>query len=87
MRKIVPESLNEYLNEAKVKSKRKTKAGEKITLDQSTDEKAKQAVNGLKKELATAKKGFTMKTASSQDKAKVKRIEDKIAAWEAKMKK
>ena len=45
------------------------------------------AVNGLKKELATAKKGFTMKTASSQDKAKVKRIEDKIAAWEAKMKK
>jgi len=87
MKKFVSESLNEFLNEATVKSKRKTKAGQKVVLDQSTDEKANQAIKGLKDELAKIKKGTTMRTASAQDKAKVKSLEDRIAKWEAKKKK
>lgn len=87
MKKFVSESLNEFLNEEKVKSKRKTKAGQKVVLDQSTDEKANQAIKGLKDELAKVKKGTTMKTASAQDKAKIKSLEDRIAKWEAKKKK
>jgi len=87
MKRIVPESLNEFLNEEKVKKSRKTKAGATKTLDQSTDEKANQAIAGLKADLASAKKGFKMSTASAQDKLKVKNIEDRIAKWEAKKKK
>ncbi|HUW44231.1 MAG TPA: hypothetical protein VMW50_00395 [Dehalococcoidia bacterium] len=74
------------MNEEKVKSKRKTKAGHKVVLDQSTDEKAKQAIVALKKQLADAKKAGGMRDSGAQKKAKIKEIEDKIAKWEAKIK-
>ena len=83
--KLVSESLQEFrssvneekVNEAKEKS---------TTVVQSSDEKAKQAIASLKKELAAVKKPGGAKT-MIEKKAKIKELEDKIAKWEAKMKK
>jgi len=88
MKKLVSESLTEFrqINEEKVKAKRKTKAGTKVTLDQSKNEKANQAIAALKKQLADAKKPGGMKLTGIQKNAKIKEIEDKIKAWEAKKK-
>jgi len=87
MKKFVSENLNEFLNEEKVKSSRKTKAGRKTVLDQSSNEKAKQSIAALKKQLADAKKPGKMRDTGAQKKANIKEIEDKIAKWEAKLKK
>ena len=87
MKKFVNESLSDFLNEEKAKSVRKTKAGRKIVLDQSTNEKAKQAIAALKKQLADAKKPGGMRDSKMVKDAKVKEIQDKIAKWEAKLKK
>jgi len=89
MKKFVNESLSDFLNEEKAKSVRKTKAGRKIVLDQSTNEKAKQAIAALKKQLADAKKpgGTGMKDTKAGQDIKIKEIQDKIAKWEAKLKK
>jgi len=89
MKKLVTESLQEFiqLNEEKVKSKRKTKAGEKVVMDQSAVEKADQAIKALKKQLADAKKAGGMRDSKAGKDAKVKEIEGKIAKWEEKKKK
>jgi hypothetical protein len=85
---LVTESLYEFilLKEEKVKSKRKTKAGEKVVMDQSAVEKADQAIKALKKQLADAKKPGGMRDSKAGKDAKVKEIEDKIAKWEEKKK-
>lgn len=89
MKKFVMESLSEFIamNEDKVKSTRKIKAGHKVVLDQSTVEKANQAIEALKKQLADAKKAGKMKDTTVGKNAKVKELEDKIAKWEEKKKK
>lgn len=78
MKKFVSESLNEFrdsLNENK-----------KI-VKQSKEEKYKEAIASLKKQLADAKKPSRMKVSKLQHDAKVKEIEDKIKVWEDKLKK
>lgn len=93
MKKLVPESLNEYLNEETVKKAKKQKATAKqpakttVVYDQSTNEKAKQAIAGLKVQLKDAKKPGALRGSKAEQEAKVKGIEEKIAKWEAKMKK
>ena len=87
------ESLNELLNEATVKKATKRKATAKqpakntVVYDESTDEKANNAIAALKKQLADAKKPGPMRGTSAQKKADIAAIEDKIAKWEAKKKK
>lgn len=86
MKKLVTETLHEYLNEEKVKKARRQKATAKqpakttAVLDQSTVEKADQALKGLKADLKKEDK-------PGGDKAKIRDIKDKIAKWEAKKKK
>jgi hypothetical protein len=89
MKRLVPESLDQFINEAKdweaAKDQRKIeKKGLKPKkLDQSAEEKATQAISALKKELADAKKPGAFKT-NAQKEAKIKELEAKIAKWEAK---
>lgn len=81
MKKFVSESLQEFINESKVKSARKMpKGGRKIVMDETQEEKAKQAIKALKADLAKEKK-------SKGDKHKIADIEKKIEAWEKKLKK
>lgn len=75
MKKLVPESLNEFMNE-----------GKKV-IKQTSDEKAKEAIASLKKQLADVKKPGKMKDTKTQKDAKIKELEDKIAKWESKLKK
>jgi len=75
MKKFVSESLSDFMNEAEVKSKRKTKAGQKVVMDETTEEKAKRAIASLKDQLKKA------------DQIEKKSIQDKIDKWEAKLKK
>ena len=82
MKKIVSESLNEFINE--VQHGRTSKAKKVI---QNKTQKADEAIAGLKAQLADMKKGGRMKDASVQDKKKVEEIKEKIAKWEAKKKK
>jgi len=82
MKKIVSESLNEYMNE--VQHGRTSKAKKVV---QNKTQKADEAIAGLKKQLADAKKPSGTRTSSVADKAKIEDIKKKIAAWEAKKKK
>lgn len=68
--KYVSENLDQFLNES-----------EKETLE----DKAKQAIASLKKQLEQAKKAGSFKT-TIEKKAKIKELEDKIEAWEKKLK-
>jgi hypothetical protein len=81
MEKIVAESLNEFksVNEER-------KHGKPKKVDQTKNEKYKEAITGLKTELAKAKKPGSYRTLI-QKKAKIKEIEEKIAKYEVKLKK
>ena len=54
-------------------------------VEQSKKEKADQAITGLKKQLADAKKKGAFKTTVEKN-AKIKDLEGKIAKWEEKKK-
>ena len=92
MKKFVHESLNEFLSEATVKKTRKQKgsfgkpAKTTVVYDESTKEKADQAIKALKVQLADAKKPGAGKSKADKD-ANIKAIQDKIDKWEAKKKK
>lgn len=79
MEKLVFESLDELFES---KKEEKSKAQK---VKQTKCEKAEQAIEALKKQLALAKKPGAFKTTTDK-RAKVKELEDKIKVWEKKMK-
>ena len=101
MKNLVFESLDELFEakkadqeEDKPKPENIAKAKAKIEKSKPTklkkqpvDEKAKQAIAGLKTELAKAKKPGAFKMTVTQKNAKIKELETKIAAWEKKLEK
>jgi len=88
MKKLVAESLAESIKlfeKAKLEKIPQPKSGKPKKVDQSGDAKAKEAITGLKKQLADAKKTGAFKTTIEKN-AKIKELEGKIKKWEAKLK-
>jgi len=83
MTKLVPESINEAKAEKKLNRKLKKEGGAKVA--ESPNEKADNAIASLKKQMADAKKPGGSGT-TIEKRAKVKELEAKIKAWEAKKK-
>ena len=79
MKKFVSESLQEF-NEAAA-----GKSGKAKKVKQNPNQKADDAIAGLKAQLADAKKPGNIPTKIQKD-AKIKELTDKIAKWEAKKK-
>jgi hypothetical protein len=80
MKKFVHESLFEFNEAAHAKTSKAVK------VKQTTNQKADEAIAGLKADLKVAQKGARLKDASMQDRKKVTDIKEKIAKWEAKKK-
>jgi hypothetical protein len=80
MKKIVSESLNEFMTEAQHGRTSKAK-----TVVQNKSQKAVEAIASLKKQLSDAKKPGQFKTTVEKN-AKIKELGEKIKKWEAKKK-
>lgn len=80
MKKIVNESLSEFLNEIAYE---KTKKAKKVV--QTKIQRANEAIAALKKQLADIKKPGGAKSTLEKN-TKIKEIEEKIKKWEAKKK-
>jgi hypothetical protein len=74
-----PKGVNMPAAKAKIEKEKPKK------VKQGTEEKANQAIAGLKAELVKAKKPGAFKT-TAQKNAKIKELGEKIAAWEKKIK-
>ena len=99
MKNLVFESLDELFENKKAQQKKEDKTklanistskaklekSKELKFEQNKIEKAKQAINALKKELTKAKKPGAFKTLTAKN-AKIKELENKIKAWEKKLK-
>ena len=91
MKNLVFESLDELFENKKAKPEsiekthNKYEKGKTIKISQDKKEKGKQAIGGLKKELAKAKKPGAFKSTAEKN-VKIKELQDKIKAWENKIK-
>ena len=86
MKNLVPESINEAVAEKKaekLKKKLAKEGGNKV--EQSSNEKCKNAIAALRKQIADVKKPGGSNTTIEKRK-KVEELEAKIAKWEAKCK-
>lgn len=73
MKKLVTESLQDYLNEAKV------------TVKETPKQKAQNAIKKLKADLADLKKPGSLGDSKMSNDAKIKDVQEKIKKWEAKL--
>jgi excinuclease UvrABC helicase subunit UvrB len=86
MTNLVPESINEAVaakNTKKLDKKLTKEGGEKV--EQSSNDKCKNAIAALRKQIADVKKPGGANTTIEKRK-KVQELEAKIAKWEAKCK-
>ena len=100
MKKLVVESLDEFIFEAKKAEEKEDKAKPEnignvkakmektkaTKLKEKPEDKATQAIKALKEEIAKAKKPGSFKTVSQKN-AKIAELEAKVKAWEKKAKK
>ena len=84
MKKIVTESLQEFMKVNEVKLD--IGSSEAKEVKKGSDYKYKEAIKGLKEELAKAKKTGAFKTTIEKN-AKIKELEAKIKKFEEKLKK